>query len=268
MSINGTDKTAQLSETLEDYLEIILMLSLQRKVVRVRDIARHKSVKMPTVTAALRRLAEKSLVEYAAREYVELTPVGNDIARRVVGRHRFLTRFLEQLLGVPADVAETDACGLEHHLSEITLGRLAAFVEYIDTCPSVEAEFLSRFKSCFLSPEGWEENCDQAFCPAPALATSNHPREPGADPAAVPVSVTRMIKGQEGEIVRLRLSESKRDAMIRNGMLPGVQIQRLQVDNTDAGVLILLQGQEIKLSASEAAMVFVRLIPKSEGAGS
>jgi DtxR family Mn-dependent transcriptional regulator len=138
-----------LSETLEDYLEIILALAAEQPEVRVRDIARAKAVRMPTVTWALRALAERGLVTHEARELVELTPEGAAIAGRVAARHRLLRRFLTEILGVPGDVGERDACGLEHHLSPQTLERLAAFVEYIQTCRGVDRGFLERFQKHF-----------------------------------------------------------------------------------------------------------------------
>jgi DtxR family transcriptional regulator, Mn-dependent transcriptional regulator len=263
MSINKQTDSDQLSETLEDYLEIILSLSLQQKVVRVRDIAKHKSVRMPTVTAALRRLADKRLVEYAAREYVELTEEGNAIARRVAGRHHFLARFLEQTLGVPSDIAEVDACGLEHHLSAPTLSRLSAFVEYIDTCPGVESQFLDRFKNCFLSPSHLDDTCDQSDCPAPGGGNSGSGSS--IKTASAPtVAVNQMPDGLDGEIVRLRIGEEVREELIRNGLLPGITIRRLRPASPEDGIIILIQGQEMRLTADEASAVYVRPIPAGE----
>ena len=137
---------SQITETLEDYLEIILMLSLQHKIVRVRDIAKEKGVRMPTVTSALQRLSQKDLVAYEAREYVELSESGRRVADRILARHESMAAFLERILGVPHETADSDACGLEHHLSSVSVQRLSALVEYIESSPEVDPAFLSRFQ--------------------------------------------------------------------------------------------------------------------------
>jgi Mn-dependent DtxR family transcriptional regulator len=123
---------AALTETLEDYIEIVYMLTRRQGAVRVRDIARAKSVRMPTVVIALRRLAERGLVRYAAGDCAQLTAAGSARGRRLAERHVFLQRFLQEVLGLPEAIAAKDACGLEHHLAPLTLERLVALVERLD----------------------------------------------------------------------------------------------------------------------------------------
>ena len=118
-----------LTETLEDYLEIVYMLSRRHGTVRVRDVARAKSVRMPTVVIALHRLAERGLVRYAAGDGAQLTAAGLVRGRRLAERHVFLQRFLQEILGLPEAIAAKDACGLEHHLTPLTLERLVALAE-------------------------------------------------------------------------------------------------------------------------------------------
>jgi DtxR family transcriptional regulator, Mn-dependent transcriptional regulator len=129
-----TPPRGALTETLEDYLEIVFMLSRRHAEVRVRDIARAKSVRMPTVVIALRRLAERGLIQYAAGEFARLTAGGMALGRDLARRHVFLQRFLEDVLGVPERIAARDACGLEHHLTPVTLARLSALIAHIDAC--------------------------------------------------------------------------------------------------------------------------------------
>jgi DtxR family Mn-dependent transcriptional regulator len=134
-----------LTETLEDYLEIVYMLSRRRERVRVRDIARARPVRMPTAVIALRRLAEKGLVRYAAGECAQLTAAGIRRGRQLAERHVFLQRFLQEVLGLPEEIAARDACGLEHHLDPITLERLIALARRLDSeGPVVAARSFSR----------------------------------------------------------------------------------------------------------------------------
>ncbi len=250
-----TDAGSHLTETLEDYLEIILMLSLEMPTVRVRDIARVKGVRMPTVTWALRRLAEKQLVLYAAREYVELTEPGGEIARSVAGRHRFLSAFLVKILGVAPKVAEKDACGLEHHLSPQTLDRLAALVEYVETCPEVQKDFLTRFQQCFTQPKSSSAACQRSGC------RTDRARR-GEDPDLV--SLGTLPAGAQGSVARVHVSVKRRPKLIRSGLLPGTVVEKLSPPSLRRPALIRLDGQDLKLTAAEARSILVARIPDGE----
>ena len=144
---------AALTETLEDYLEIVYMLARRHPAVRVRDVARAKAVRMPTVVIALRRLGERGLVRYAAGDCAQLTAAGAARGRRLAERHVFLQRFLQEVLGLPEAIAAKDACGLEHHLTPVTLERLAALVERLDAGRKSSQHFSSRAWSRRLGDE-------------------------------------------------------------------------------------------------------------------
>jgi len=126
-------RIGELSESLEDYVEIIASLLRNKPVARVRDIAAHKGVSMASVTGALKRLAKADLVKYQAREFVELTPGGAALGEKLLYRHDLLRRFLQDVLFVDANTAEADACGLEHHLSRVTVERLAELFDYLSS---------------------------------------------------------------------------------------------------------------------------------------
>lgn len=254
---NPRESRRALSEALEDYLEIILALSLENPAVRVRDIARAKGVRMPSVTAALRRLSERGLVSYQAREYVGLTSEGEAIARRLTGRHRFLTRFLHELLSVPEDVAERDACGLEHHLSARSLDRLAAFAEYIDTCPQVGAEFLNRFKTCFNQPDSLASCSDRCSEGAQCERGFAGQREIHAI-RALPV-------GSCGDMVRIRAAGKLRDGLVEQGLLPGSRVEKRSGERGRGPAVVRVRGQDIRLTAREAAVIFVEIASDEDG---
>lgn len=123
-----------LTDSMEDYLEAISTLRQNKKYVRVKDIAKQMKVRMPSVTGALRILAEKKLVRHEKYEYVELTEEGIKIADEIKYRHDLISKFLTQVLKVDPKTAEKDACGIEHSVSPITMERLVKLVESIETC--------------------------------------------------------------------------------------------------------------------------------------
>ena len=132
--------------SMEDYLEAVAMLRGKGKVVRVSQISRKLKVKMPSVTSALKKLSEQELVEHERYGHIKLTPEGDKVARDVLRRHKALTRFFAQALGINQKTAEEDACKIEHVISPLSLERVIKFIEFIEACPLGEANFPKRFK--------------------------------------------------------------------------------------------------------------------------
>lgn len=134
-----------LTPTMEDYLESIFNLSKDKRIVRVRDIAKNLGVKMPTVTNMLKTLSEKGLIDYEKYEYLELTGKGSDVGNDIDQRHQILRRFLTDILKVGFDQADEDACKMEHAVSPTTLERFVDFMRFIEDCPRVGASWLEYF---------------------------------------------------------------------------------------------------------------------------
>jgi len=132
--------------SMEDYLEAVAMLRGKGKVVRVSQISRKLKVKMPSVTSALKKLSEQELVEHERYGHIKLTPEGDKVAGEVLRRHKALTRFFAQALGINRKTAEEDACKIEHVISPLSLERVIKFIEFIEACPLGEANFPKRYK--------------------------------------------------------------------------------------------------------------------------
>ncbi len=87
-----------LSESLEDYLEVILKLEQAQKVARAKDIAEKMNVQRGSVTGALKNLKEKKLINYEPYSFITLTPKGKKLAREITRRHAVLKDFLFNVL--------------------------------------------------------------------------------------------------------------------------------------------------------------------------
>lgn len=103
----------------EDYLEAILRLHNTKGYARSVDIATALSVSKPSVSVMMRRLRENGYITFSLDNMITLTPAGEEIAERIFERHRVLTEFFKNI-GVEEEVAETDACKVEHDLSPET----------------------------------------------------------------------------------------------------------------------------------------------------
>ncbi|TQS70015.1 manganese-binding transcriptional regulator MntR [Rhodobacteraceae bacterium] len=121
-------REAQAQALLEDYVEMIGDLIEQLGEARVADIAARMGVAQPTATKAIARLKREGLATARPYRGVFLTETGARMADRVRVRHRTVVEVLVAV-GVPRDLAELDAEGIEHHVSSQTL---AAFQSYLD----------------------------------------------------------------------------------------------------------------------------------------
>lgn len=118
----------KLSQSLEDYLEMVHILCLENKgVAHVKDIAERLSVKMPSVNKAMTELKKLGFVDQEPYTGISLTLAGKQAAAKILARH-FLLRKLLLKLGVNEKTANEDACKMEHILSQESLDRIGDFV--------------------------------------------------------------------------------------------------------------------------------------------
>jgi DtxR family manganese transport transcriptional regulator len=124
----GKARSAQSTALLEDYVELIADLLATTGEARPTDIARRLGVSHPTAINTITRLKRAALATARPYRGVFLTHKGEELARRVRARHRLVVDML-LALGIPAEAAEADAEGIEHHVSEITLKAFARFLQ-------------------------------------------------------------------------------------------------------------------------------------------
>jgi len=141
-----TQRKKKLTSSLEDYLEAVWTLVQRNKVARVRDIAEALGVGMPSVTAALKKLSRRGLVNYDPYQVVTLTEAGQAEAQKIGRTHDFLQTFLSGVLGLEANAAEANACRMEHAMDAELLERLRCFVEFIDRCPRTGQTWVDEFQ--------------------------------------------------------------------------------------------------------------------------
>jgi len=134
-----------LSESLEDYLESIYQIIIQKNGVRVKDIAARMKIKNSSVTAALKVLANEGYINYEPYGIISLTKQGNKLAKKITERHRFLKLFFANTLGVNPETAETTACKIEHIFDEETFKRFTLFIKFITDNFSNNKEFNKQF---------------------------------------------------------------------------------------------------------------------------
>ena len=112
-----------IQESGEMYLETILILSQEKKVVRSIDVAEYMGFSKPSVSRAMGLLKEQGFIVIDKNGYITLTEEGNKRASSIYERHNVISEILQQI-GVSSETAIEDACRIEHYISEETFQAL------------------------------------------------------------------------------------------------------------------------------------------------
>ena len=104
------------SESIEDYLETILLLAKDEGSVRSIDVVRELHFSKPSVSVAVKNLKNQGYINVDEKGYITLTETGEKIAKTVLERHTIISDWLISL-GVDEKTALEDACRMEHTMS-------------------------------------------------------------------------------------------------------------------------------------------------------
>jgi DtxR family Mn-dependent transcriptional regulator len=116
-------------KTVEEYIETIYGLEKKNKIASTGEIASHLKIRPSSVTEMLQKLEIRGLIEYKPYYGVALTDEGRKIAKTLDKKHKILAEFFHKVLGVKKEIAEKDACEIEHHVSKDTIKKLIEFIQ-------------------------------------------------------------------------------------------------------------------------------------------
>ena len=139
------------SKTIEEYLEVIYELIEEKGYARTVDISSRLNVQPPSVTEMIQRMDEGGYLIYEKYRGLKLTRKGSDLAKEVCGKHKILATFLK-ILGVDEEIAEVDACKIEHNIDSETMARLTKFVEFVE-CSNHDRSWIERFNHYAITGE-------------------------------------------------------------------------------------------------------------------
>ena len=217
------------SATVEDYLKAIYTLKQRGEgKARIKDIAEHLGVSLPSVTTMMKSLAESGLVERAAYRGVELNAGGQRAALKVIRNHRLIELFLVEVLGYTWDEVHDEAERLEHAMSERLANRIDAFLGFPtvdphgDPIPTADGEIPTTHEGISL------------------LEAAEHLHD-------TPLRVTRVLD-QSAEVLQF---------LAEQGLTPGCILRILRLDPFDGPLWLNDRENDIALSRSLAARVLV-----------
>ena len=121
------------TEAVENYLETILMLSRKQPDVHAVDICNHLGYSRPTLSVAIKQMKEEGLITVSGENHISLTEAGRMVAEKVYERHGVISKLLISL-GVSEETALSDACKIEHDLSDETFECIKNhYIKYLNT---------------------------------------------------------------------------------------------------------------------------------------
>ncbi len=208
---------AEMSESEEMYLITIARLMEQgvEAPVPIPLLASELSIQPVSANQMVHKLAEEDLVEYLPYKGAQLTPKGQEIARKVLRDRRLWEVFLVEHLELPPGEADALACRLEHITAEGIACRLANYLGQ----PTV-------------SPQG---------LPIPEVGSE------AFAPALRPLS--DLAVGESGEVMRLEGDRATQAFLIAEGLRPGLRVKPLAIGGSGA---MLLEVGDKRLNLAKA----------------
>ncbi len=118
-----------ITSSLEDYLELIHNKISQNKEIKAIDIAHEFNISRSSVSEALIRLADMDFIIYEGRRGIKITQKGIEQARKTVKKHQILSRFFVEILDVNKNLANKNACKIEHVIDDELIEKMSLYLE-------------------------------------------------------------------------------------------------------------------------------------------
>jgi DtxR family Mn-dependent transcriptional regulator len=213
-----------LTKTEREALKAIYRLSDSEAGAHTGAVAERMGVAPATVTATVKRLADRDLVDHTPYKDIALTDTGRVAAVAAIRRHRIVERFLADMLGYAWNEADRLATAFEHELPQEVEDRLFLALDRPDSCP-------------------------HGF-PIPARLTGEMPAMPPLYELEVgEVAIVAVPGSTDPEIVEFL------DTL---GLRPGVTIEVKEKHPFDGPLVLRVDGKERTLGSTVANQVFVR----------
>lgn len=212
------------AERIEEYLETILYLIKKNNApAKTKQIADELNVSPPSVTEMVQKLSNEGFVKYKPYYGVEFTEKGALEAARIKRKHQVLEKFLVDVLDVDTKVAHSEACELEHSVSDMVLERICTYIGHPNLCP--DGNPIDEGECCVTSKE-------------------KH------------ILLSEMKEGERGIVNMMTLPSDTKERLTSLGLIVGeeVTIKRKQKQGS---ISILTLGTEIALGNDIASKIYV-----------
>jgi DtxR family Mn-dependent transcriptional regulator len=227
----------------QDYLKTVYSLARNGDLVSTTEISQKLDVAPASVTEMLKKLAEDGYVKYSPYHGSTLTEKGLKEAQKVTRKHRLLEIFLSDVLHIGKDRVHTEACQLEHALSDEAEESLCRLLKHPDRCSDDD----KTIPACNLPFSSCEE-CIQLH--------KKGLEEVGKRKENL-VALSELKDGQSGKINFIRGGHQVLQRLLDMGLTPSTNITVVKAAPFEGPIVILVRGSKLALGRGIASKVFV-----------
>ena len=246
-----------LSESMENYLETILLLIQKSAVARARDISQCLKVNRSSVTGALQALRERGLVNYEPYGFVTLTQQGAEIATKVLWRHEALRDFFVNVLAIDRVEADEAACRMEHGVSKSIVDRLLEFASFVETCPRAGAKWVRGFGYQCEAAVHSVEKCEH--CISQCLEDVRSTAKRGKS-ETMSTTLNELKPGEKGLIEKVTGAGAIKRRIVDMGITRGSLVEVVRMAPLGDPIDVKIKGYHLSLRKEEAADIAVKKV--------
>lgn len=229
----------------QDYLKAVYGLSKNGELVSNTKISQKLDVAPASVTEMLKKLSEEGYIKYSPYHGSTLTGKGLKEAQRITRKHRLLEKFLSDVLHIGKEKVHTQACQMEHALSDEAEESLCRLLKHPDTCsddgktiPACDLPFSNCEECIKLHNQGLEE-----------VGKRNQNLTPIRD----------LRGGKYGKISFIRGEHKVLQRLLDMGLTPGTRIKVVRAAPLNGPVEVALRGSKLAIGQDIACNVFVEV---------
>jgi DtxR family Mn-dependent transcriptional regulator len=230
-------------KSVEDYLKAVYDLSRNGIAVTTTEISRTLKVAPASVTEMLKKLSENGYVNYSPYHGSSLTEKGFQEAQKIARKHRLLEKFLSDVLHIRNDQVHTQACEMEHTLSDEAEESLCRFLKHPDKCPD-DGKIIPACNLPFTS-------CEEC------IQLHNKGLEEVGKRNQNLTSICTLKTGVSAKISFIRGEHRVLQRLLDMGLTPGTNIKVARVAPLGGPVEVCVRGSKVALGQDIAANVFV-----------
>lgn len=232
---------------MQDYLRAVALLSTEDSAaVNTGDVSGYLGVAPASATEMLKKLAADGYVKFSPYHGTRLTRSGFREAQRITRKHRLLETFLSEVLHIPLDRVHSQACAMEHSLSDEAAESMCRLLNHPDRCPD-DGQVIP---ACDLS----FSDCGQCM----RMETQGGPEpSPRRSVSLLPISSLRT--GASGRVSFIRGEHTALSRLRAVGLAPGVKVRAMTQAAPDGRREVSIGGSKVSIDRDAAASVFVKV---------
>lgn len=235
--------TKDISENIEEYLEVLYKEGKNKNHVSTTTISKNLNIAPGSVTQMLKKLEQLGYIEYIPYKGAILTDNGLSVSQKITRKHRILERFLKDILKIKEENVHLEACAMEHALSDEAEKALCHMLKYPDVCPDNHL-----IPPCNFDFENCEE-CTQNTKDITEVGLRNENL----------LNIIDLAPKQKGIVLFIRGDEETLTKILSQGITIGTEILLNEKDETSKNINILVNYKQKILKPEIANNIFIKI---------